>query len=276
MENSVTWYITRKILGVLSQICISLMILRLTTKSFLLFYDNEIILYTSEGSAISLTTMILETLFVVLTITALFMFFVEMIRSNTGIDFQSIVKIFLKVVFLYVAGGLFVLIFLDRIDLSEKIVSLFLAQTLLKKMDQYLDKKETERLVQSGYFQLQRKTAINVLITNINEIDPNDHQEKQFSLVEYFYQFNYWPLMLTVAIKDGSESKFIDSVEATFKRLFLISLTVYISFLVAVKGAAAFYLPGTIALLFLWAMRKDVLLMIYFCKEQMAKIKKNG
>lgn len=159
MENSVTWYITRKILGVLSQICISLMILRLTTKSFLLFYDNEIILYTSEGSAISLTTMILETLFVVLTITALFMFFVEMIRSNTGIDFQSIVKIFLKVMFLYVAGGLFVLIFLDRIDLSEKIVSLFLAQTLLKKMDQYLDKKETEGLVQSGYFQLQRKTV---------------------------------------------------------------------------------------------------------------------
>lgn len=87
------------------------------------------------------------------------MFFVEMIRSNTGIDFQSIVKIFLKVMFLYVAGGLFVLIFLDRIDLSEKIVSLFLAQTLLKKMDQYLDKKETEGLVQSGYFQLQRKTV---------------------------------------------------------------------------------------------------------------------
>ena len=82
--------------------------------------------------------------------------------------------------------------------------------------------------------------------------------------------------MLTVAIKDGSESKFIESVEATFKRLFLISLTVYFSFLVAVKGAAAFYLPGTIALLFLWAMRKDVLLMIYFCKEQMVKIKKNG
>lgn len=125
MENSVTWYITRKILGVLSQICISLMILRLTTKSFLLFYDNEIILYTSEGSAISLTTMVLETLFVVLFIAALFMFFVEMIRSNTGIDFQSIVRLFLKVMFLYAAGGLLVLIFLDRIDLSEKIVSLF-------------------------------------------------------------------------------------------------------------------------------------------------------
>lgn len=276
MENSVKWYITRKILGVLSQICISLMILRQTTKAFLLFGDNEIILYTSEGSAISLTTMILETLFVVLTITALFMFFVEIIRSNTGIDFQSIVKIFLKVMFLYVAGGLFVLIFLDRIDLSEKIVSLFLAQTLLKKMDQYLDKKETEGLVQSGYFQLQRKTAINGLITDINEIDPNDHQEKQFSLIEYFYQFKYWPLMLTVAIKDGSESKFIDSIEATFKRLFLMSLTVYFSFLVAVKGATAFYLPGTIALFFLWAMRKDVMLMIYFCKEQLAKIKKNG
>lgn len=178
--------------------------------------------------------------------------------------------------FLYVAGGLFVLIFLDRIDLSEKIVSLFLAQTLLKKMDQYLDKKETEGLVQSSYFQLQRKTAINGLITDINELDPNDHQEKQFSLVEYFYQFKYWPLMLTVAIKDGSESRFIDSGEAAFKRLFLTSLTVYFSFLVSVKGAAAFYLPGTIALLFLCAMRKDVLLMIYFCKEQMAKIKKNG
>ena len=68
MENSVKWYITRKILGVLSQICISLMILRLTTKSFLLFCDNEIILYTSEGSTISLTTMVLETLFAVLTI----------------------------------------------------------------------------------------------------------------------------------------------------------------------------------------------------------------
>lgn len=125
MENSVKWYITRKILGVLSQICISLMILRLTTKSFLLFCDNEIILYTSEGSAISLTTMVLETLFIVLFIAALFMFFVVMIRSNTGIDFQSIVKIFLKVMFLYAAGGLLVLIFLDRIDLSEKIVSLF-------------------------------------------------------------------------------------------------------------------------------------------------------
>lgn len=276
MENSVTWYITRKILGVLSKICISLMILHLTTKSFLLFYDNEIILYTSKGSAISLTTMILETLFVVLTITALFMFFVEIFRSNTGIDFQSIVKIFLKVMFLYVAGGLFVLIFLDRIDLSEKIVSLFLAQTLLKKMDQYLDKKETEGLVQSGYFQLQRKTAINGLIIHLNGIDPNDHQEEQFSLVEYFYQFKYWPLILTVAIKDGSGSKFIDSVEATFKRLFLMTLTVYFSFLIAVKGAAAFYLPGTIALLFLWAMRKDVMLMIYFFKEQLAKIKKNG
>lgn len=276
MENSVTWYITRKILGVLSQICISLMILRLTTKSFLLFYDNEIILYTSEGSAISLTTMILETLFVVLTITALFMFFVEIFRSNTGIDFQSIVKIFLKVMFLYVAGGLFVLIFLDRIDLSEKIVSLFLAQTLLKKMDQYLDKKETEGLVQSGYFQLQRKTAINGLIVHLNGIDPNDHQERHFSLVEYFYQFKYWPLMLTVAIKDGSESRFIDSGEAAFKRLFLTSLTVYISFLFAVNGEFSFYLPGIVGLLFLWAMRKDVMLMIYFCKEQLAKIKKNG
>lgn len=276
MENSVTWYITRKILGVLSQICISLMILRLTTKSFLLFYDNEIILYTSEGSAISLTTMVLETLFAVLTIAALFMFFVEMIRSNTGIDFQSIVKIFLKVMFLYAAGGLLVLIFLDRIDLSEKIVSLFLAQTLLKKMDQYLDKKETEGLVQSGYFQLQRKTAINGLIIHLNGIDPNDHQERHFSLVEYFYQFKYWPLMLTVAIKDGSESRFIDSGKAAFKRLFLTSLTVYISFLFAVNGEFSFYLPGIVGLLFLWAMRKDVMLMIYFCKEQLAKIKKNG
>lgn len=83
-------------------------------------------------------------------------------------------------------------------------------------------------------------------------------------------------MILTVAIKDGSGSKFIDSVEATFKRLFLMTLTVYFSFLIAVKGAAAFYLPGTIALLFLWAMRKDVMFMIYFCKEQLAKIKENG
>ena len=275
MENSVKWYITRKILGLLSQICISLMILRLTTKSFLLFGDNEIILYTSEGSTVSLTTMVLETFFVVLFIATLFMFFAETILSNAGLEFQSIVRLFLKVMFLYVAGGLFVLIFLDRIDLSEKIVSLFLAQTLLKKMDQYLDKKETEGLVQSGYFQLQRKTAINGLITDINEIDPNDHQEKQFSLVEYFYQFKYWPLMLTVAIKDGSESKFIDSIEATFKRLSLMSLTVYFSFLVAVKGAAAFYLPGTIALFFLWAMRKDTMLLINSCKDKLTKIKRN-
>lgn len=276
MENSVKWYITRKILGVLSQTCISLMILHQTTKAFLLFGDNEIILYTSEGSTVSLTTMVLETFFVVLFIATLFMFFAETIRSNAGLEFQSIVRLFLRVMFLYAAGGLLVLIFLDRIDLSEKIASLFLAQTLLKKMDQYLDKKETEGLVQSSYFQLQRKTEINGLITDINEIDPNDHQEKQFSLVEYFYQFKYWPLMLTVAIKDGSESRFIDSGEAAFKRLFLTSLTVYISFLFAVNGEFSFYLPGIVGLLFLWAMRKDVMLMIYFCKEQLAKIKKNG
>ena len=276
MENSVTWYITRKILGVLSQTCISLMILHQTTKAFLLFGDNEIILYTSEGSTVSLTTMVLETFFVVLFIATLFMFFAETIRSNAGLEFQSIVRLFLKVMFLYAAGGLLVLIFLDRIDLSEKIASLFLAQTLLKKMDQYLDKKETEGLVQSGYFQLQRKTAINGLIIHLNGIDPNDHQERHFSLVEYFYQFKYWPLMLTVAIKDGSESRFIDSGKAAFKRLFLTSLTVYISFLFAVNGEFSFYLPGIVGLLFLWAMRKDVMLMIYFCKEQLAKIKKNG
>lgn len=276
MENSVTWYITRKILGVLSQICISLMILRLTTKSFLLFYDNEIILYTSEGSAISLTTMVLETLFVVLFIAALFMFFVEMIRSNTGIDFQSIVRLFLKVMFLYAAGGLLVLIFLDRIDLSEKIVSLFLAQTLLKKMDQYLDKREKERLVKSGYFQLQRKTKISELSINPREIGGNKHQGKLSSVVEYLYQFKYYPFTLTVTNKNCSESRFIDSGEAAFTRLFLTSLTVYISFLFAVNGEFAFYLPGIVGLLFLWTMRKDVMLMIYFCKEQLAKIKKNG
>ena len=133
MENSVKWYITRKIVGVLSQICISLMILRQTTKAFLLFGENEIILYTSEGSTVSLTTMVLETFFVVLFIATLFMFFAETIRSNAGLEFQSIVRLFLKVMVLYVSGGLLILIFLDRIDLSEKIASLFLAQTLLKK-----------------------------------------------------------------------------------------------------------------------------------------------
>ena len=275
MENSVKWYITRKIMVILSQVCLSLIILYKTTKNFLLLYDSEFIFYSSEGSTISLTTIALETLVVVLTIAALSMFFVEIIRSHAGIDFQSILRIFLKLLFLYAAGGLFVLILLDRVDLMEQIVSLFLVKAIVKKMDQYLDKKEKERLVRSGYFQLQRKTETSELSINLGGIDSIEHQEKISSSVEYLYQFKYYPFTLVVANSDSSDPKFIDSGEAAFTRLFLVSLTVYFSFLFAVNGEYTFYLPGIVALLFLWIMRKDTMLLINSCKERLTKIKRN-
>lgn len=159
--------------------------------------------------------------------------------------------------------------------MTEQIVSLFLVKALLKKMDQYLDKKEKERLVQSGYFQLQRKTEISELSINLSGIESIEHQEKLSSSVEYLDQFKYYPFTLVVANSDSSAPKFIDSGEVAFTRLFLISLTVYFSFLFAVNGEFSFYLPGIVALLFLWAMRNDIKLLINLFKERFTNIKRN-
>lgn len=70
-----------------SQVCLSLIILYKTTKNFLLLYDSELIFYSSEGSTISLTTIALESLVVVLTVAALSMLIVEIIRSHAGYSY---------------------------------------------------------------------------------------------------------------------------------------------------------------------------------------------